>query len=298
MPDELPTGDTGPDDLVLKAMLYAAGELDPDESAAFELRLAEDQAARDALCQAVELTQLDDAGPDPAYRSQVRHRLRMRRRRLGFSESGFLGNHPAFWAVLGAVVAVLVLIILSHLIATMSMPGEPRSTQPRPTPPDADLFAQPVTPEVASTWAELNSAPEAPPRFTPEREAAALFYVQKQLPELMPFLTELKKASPPRYEQEVGRIFQETERIANLNEAGREELEVRSWKAQTRAHMLLARLAPLSESRRPQAEAALRPLAQELAEINATRTGSRVGIEKFARDRQEAWLDQLTKSKK
>jgi hypothetical protein len=39
------------------AFCYAAGEMSESEAAAFELRLAEDQAAREALARAVELTQ-------------------------------------------------------------------------------------------------------------------------------------------------------------------------------------------------------------------------------------------------
>ena len=39
------------------AFCYAAGELSPEEVADFELRLAEDQGAREALARAVELTQ-------------------------------------------------------------------------------------------------------------------------------------------------------------------------------------------------------------------------------------------------
>jgi hypothetical protein len=44
------------DDLDWSAFCYAAGELSPDEVAAFEARLADDQAAREALARAVELT--------------------------------------------------------------------------------------------------------------------------------------------------------------------------------------------------------------------------------------------------
>lgn len=40
------------------AFCYAAGEMTPSEAAAFELRLAEDQTAREALARAVELTEV------------------------------------------------------------------------------------------------------------------------------------------------------------------------------------------------------------------------------------------------
>jgi hypothetical protein len=35
------------------------------------------------------------------------------------------------------------------------------------------------------------------PRFTEEREAAALFFVKKHVPELLPLLEELKKINTP-----------------------------------------------------------------------------------------------------
>ena len=44
-------------DLDWLAFCYAAGELDPTEAELFEARLADDQAAREALARAVELTQ-------------------------------------------------------------------------------------------------------------------------------------------------------------------------------------------------------------------------------------------------
>src|SRR2546429_247786 len=46
------------------------------------------------------------------------------------------------------------------------------------------------------------SGPHALPRFTEEREAAALHFVKKHLPELLPLLTDLKKTNLSRYHQE------------------------------------------------------------------------------------------------
>lgn len=45
-----------PSDLLLLAVRYVANELPDDETAAFENRLADDQAAREAVAEAVELT--------------------------------------------------------------------------------------------------------------------------------------------------------------------------------------------------------------------------------------------------
>src|SRR5262245_25381665 len=134
MHEEPLPAESGGNELVLKAMLYASGELDAAETAAFEQRLGEDQAARDALCQAVALSQalLNEAptAPSPEYRSRVRHRLRQRRRhRQGLrDQKGALFNHPAFWSVLGASVAVLLMVILSHIVVTAEFP--PPATNP------------------------------------------------------------------------------------------------------------------------------------------------------------------------
>src|SRR5581483_12401466 len=69
--------------LALQALLYADGALDPAAAAAFEARLAGDQAARESLRQAVRLSTIfsDDqpARPDPRWRRRARRRLLSRR---------------------------------------------------------------------------------------------------------------------------------------------------------------------------------------------------------------------------
>ena len=63
----------------LLAFLYVTGELEGSEAASFERQLAENQAAREALCQAVRLclhlSRPTAVAPDPAYRERVRQRL-------------------------------------------------------------------------------------------------------------------------------------------------------------------------------------------------------------------------------
>lgn len=113
--EEVPAGD----ELAYQAMLYASGELDGAQETAFEQLLAEDQAAREALWQAVQNTLLLEgqaaAGPDPAYRARVRQRLRQRRRLIRSAPGGAFG-HPAFWVAIGAAVAVLIMVLISHLV--------------------------------------------------------------------------------------------------------------------------------------------------------------------------------------
>jgi hypothetical protein len=161
MPDDILPTELPAEDLVLQAMLYASGELDTEQAAAFEQRLGDDQAARDALCKAVELTALpgqEAAEPNPAYRSRVRHRLRQRRRhRRGLSgDNGSVYQHPAFWSVLGAALAVLFMVVISHIVATISLtvPPTPPGTNPQPsTAPGAGNAG--VAP--ASTLADLET---------------------------------------------------------------------------------------------------------------------------------------------
>ena len=148
MRERLAFGEAG-DELALQALLYASGELEGEELAVFEHRLGQEQAARDALAQAVELTLTmsgEPAGPDPALRQRIRHRLRQRRRhRNSLSQSATFLGHPALWSAIGALVAVLVIVIIGQM-AALSLNPDP------PNPP-----AQPVlTIDEAIIWSDLH----------------------------------------------------------------------------------------------------------------------------------------------
>src|SRR5262249_25690211 len=89
-----------------------------------------------------------------------------------------------------------------------------------------------------------NEAPtQALPRFTEEREAAALHFVKKNLKELLPALDQLKKSQPAQYEREIREIFQVTEWLADLKEdRTRHDLELTIWITENRAFLLIAKL--------------------------------------------------------
>ena len=107
------------------------------------------------------------------------------------------------------------------------------------------------------------------PRFTEEREAAALFFVKKHLPDLLPLLAELKKNNLASYQQEVCEIFQVTEMLADLvDDPKRHELELKVWKAENRSHTLVARLRTAGEEERAKMQEQLRELARELVELD------------------------------
>lgn len=132
--------------LVLQALLYAGGELDDRESAAFEARLAEDQSAREALAHAVQLTHTVEqpARPDPAWRERVRQRLAgptLWQRLVG--KRSYRG-HPALWTGMGAAAAVLLMLVTSHPVTAPA----PLAHEEKSAPPSA---------EVADVWADLHT---------------------------------------------------------------------------------------------------------------------------------------------
>ena len=124
---------------------------------------------------------------------------------------------------------------------------------------------------LVGTVAAMASGSTTPslPRFTEEREAAALFFVRKHVPEILSLLEELKKSNPSRYQQEIREIFQVTEMLADLqDDPRRHDLELRIWKGETKAHALVAKLATSKADERKRIEAALHELARELVELD------------------------------
>ena len=107
------------------------------------------------------------------------------------------------------------------------------------------------------------------PRFTEEREAAALHFVKKHLPELIPLLEHLKKNSESQYRSEIREIFQATEWLADLQDDSRRyELELKIWVAENKAFTLAAKLTTGAEEERKKIENQLQDLAKELVDFD------------------------------
>jgi hypothetical protein len=155
------------------------------------------------------------------------------------------------------------------------------------------------------------------PRFTEEREAAALFFVKKHLPEMLPLLEELKKTNATQYQRKVREIFHVTELLADIDDPKRHELEVKIWKAENRACALVARLSTPKEEERKKAEATLMELARELVdldiavlELKAEQLDKELGetrdelakmrdaVEKHAKDRYQQLIEKVNKPTK
>lgn len=153
------------------------------------------------------------------------------------------------------------------------------------------------------------------PRFTEEREAAALFFVRKHLPELQPLLDELKKSHTLRYEQAIREIFQTTEYLADLkDDPRRHDLELKMWKVENRAHILVGKLSAPNDEERRKAEGQLLDLAKELIETDLAilelkaeqldrELGDlkdeiarlRDGLDRYVRERYEQLLEKVRK---
>jgi hypothetical protein len=108
------------------------------------------------------------------------------------------------------------------------------------------------------------------PRFTEEHEAAALHFVKKNLPELLPVLAELKKSSLAQYQREIREIFHDSELLAELNEEdpARYELELKMWVRENRAHLLVAKLSTPNEEDRKGMQDQILGLARELVNLD------------------------------
>lgn len=160
-------------------------------------------------------------------------------------------------------------------------------------------------------------AVEPLPRFTEEREAAALHFVKKHLPDLVPLLDDLKKNSRTVYELQIRETFQVSELLADIqDDPKRYELELKIWKAENKALVLVAKLATAKDDARKAVEDQIQALAKELVELELQTLEHRVAvlqtelasakedlnkfrdnIERNTKDRFEALLEKAKKKK-
>lgn len=117
------------------------------------------------------------------------------------------------------------------------------------------------------------------PKFTEAREAAALHFVKRRCPELLPLLEDLKKTNRAEYELQIRETFQVTEWLADLqDDEKRYAIELRMWKAENKALVLVAKLASAKDDDRKLIEGQLRDLAKELVELDQQSLEHRVEL--------------------
>lgn len=98
--------------------------------------------------------------------------------------------------------------------------------------------------------------------LTPEREAAALTFVERHHRELVDILRYLKEERPKAYEQAMLELFRVSERLAQhqMQSDERYEIELALWKIESRIELLAARLkmagldSPAGQTLAPQLE--------------------------------------------
>ncbi len=136
---------------------YAAGTLSLEAASAFENRLADDQAARDALTRAVGRLH-PDACPDAGYRRAVQHRLHPPLWRRLLTPRRYPG-HPSLWALAGAA-AVLVGVLCWPTHSPRTAENPVAALPPRVTSAPGQVGVVQVTPapSVVSTPEEVHPA--------------------------------------------------------------------------------------------------------------------------------------------
>jgi hypothetical protein len=107
------------------------------------------------------------------------------------------------------------------------------------------------------------------PRFTEEREAAALCFLRKNASDLLTLLERLKKDNPPRYQHEIRAVFQVAEMLADLEEnPQRHDLALEIWRVETKARALAARLPAQGEVEQRKTEGELQKIARQLVALD------------------------------
>lgn len=120
---------------------------------------------------------------------------------------------------------------------------------------------------------------DPPPRFTEEREAAARHFIRKQCPDVIPLLDDLKKANRAAYELQIRETFQVTELLAELeDDPKRYDLELKMWKAENQALVLVAKLTTPKDDDRKAIESQLQALARELVELELQSLEHRIDL--------------------
>jgi len=140
--------------------------------------------------------------------------------------------------------------------------------------------------------------------ITPEREAAALTFVQRNHPELADLLAVLKTSQPEEYDRAVRDIFRTLDRINLIQDRDplQYDLEVAAWTAQSRVQLLAAKLKmgsteellrKLRDALTAQNEAKLALLTHERQKVADRLTKIDADIARFETDRDELLDKQL-----
>lgn len=137
---------------------------------------------------------------------------------------------------------------------------------------------------------QREAAKPKPVVITPEREAAVTSFVDRNHPELAALLSHLKSKQPKEYERAVRDLFRVTEKLAMVSErdSRQYDLELKAWKAQSRAQLLVARLKMTEPESGDREE-----LTKQLRETLSEQMQARLEVMKLDRERVTGRLEKL-----
>lgn len=132
------------------------------------------------------------------------------------------------------------------------------------------------------------AAPASKAPVAPEREAAARTFAKQHHPELLELLDALRRTHPLRYATAIRELYATCESLNRLRERDPEryEAELRLWKAMSRIQVLAARLTMGDDAQ----------LKDELRRAIEEQIDARIALQKLARDRLRARMEQLERS--
>lgn len=167
------------------------------------------------------------------------------------------------------------LLLLVLATAMLSLVSDARAQKDPPT----------NTPKPAQKAAQAKAI-----AITPEREAAVNDFVERNHPELGQLLSHLKSNQPKEYERAVRDLFRVTEKLAMVHERDERQydLELKSWQAQSRAQLLVARMKMTDP-----ASADSEELKKQLRDILTEQWQARVDVQRLERDRVTGRLTKL-----
>lgn len=115
------------------------------------------------------------------------------------------------------------------------------------------------------------------PMFTEEREAAALTFVQKNRPELLKMLEQLKLRNPDEYQRVIRDLFRTSEMLASIKQQdpARHEFALKGWQAETHTHLLMARLVQ-EQGDTGQAKRELKQAVEKLVDVQLAQAADQV----------------------
>src|SRR5688500_6020942 len=198
------------------------------------------------------------------------------------------------WKVASMFVArfeLLLVLSLGLLVVSSEARAQKPGQKPMQKPGTISSVETPAAKEPAKAKPFAKETPKARPiAITPERESAVVSFVERNHAELAELLAHLKTNQPKEYDRALRDLFRVTEKLAMVHErdSRQYDLELKSWKAQSRAQLLVARL-KMTDPESGDVE----ELKKQLRETLSEQMQARLEVMKLERERVTGRLEKL-----